>query len=74
LTQSTKVDLKNLVSEAVVAALDTWEAVQWRIFMEVNGEIHALSDQQVLGTRRKYSRVNKRYVNPAVTCYDETEN
>jgi len=42
------------------------EAEEVKYFRPVNGETHTLFDQQVLGSRSKYSRVNKRYVNPLI--------
>jgi len=38
-----------------------------RVFELVDGEIHTLSDQQVLGLRNEYSRVYQRYVKPTIT-------
>ena len=64
-TESTEVNLKSLVAKVIVAALDAQEVTQKverpkEDFSLVNSEIHTPSDQQVLGTRSKYSRINKR--------------
>jgi len=40
-----------------------------RVFKLVNGEMHAPSDQQVLGLRNKYSRVYQRYVKATIACH-----
>jgi len=40
-----------------------------KIFKPVNSETHTPFNQQVISSRNKYSRVNKRYVNPSITCY-----
>ena len=72
-TELTELNLKSLVAEAVAAvdARETGKKAEEpkRVFRQVNGEIHALSDQQVLGLRNKYSRVYQRYVDPTITCY-----
>ena len=66
LTESTELNLKSLVAEAVAAVMDAREIGKMknprRVFRQVNRETHALSDQQVLGLRNKYSRVYQRYV------------
>jgi len=43
-------------------------------FWLVNSETHTLFNQQVFGTRSKYSRGYKRYVDPLTIYYNQTEN
>ena len=45
-----------------------------RVFGQIDGETHSLSDQQVFGLRNKYSRVYQRYVDSTITCYHRAEN
>jgi len=75
----TETDLKSLVAEVVVAAMDAWESKRRkknprRVFRLVDNETHAPSDQQVLSFRNKYSRVYQKYVKPTVTCHHWPEN
>jgi len=74
LTESNELDLKNLVAEAVAAAMDAREIGkrpnnQKRVFRQADGETHAPSDQQFLVLETSNSRVYQRYVDPQSPVY-----